>query len=85
LLSSKKLAVAQNEVADDTAWHTVSIRLYDALAHLVSCPGCWIVADCVATSAGSDQWDALGRLVLLQTVEYWVLVRPRARKTPQLY
>jgi len=24
---------------------TVSIRLYDTLAHLVNCPGCWIVAD----------------------------------------
>jgi len=44
--------------ADDT-WVgkkiQVCIRLYDTLAHLVSCPGCWIVADCVATSAGSDQ------------------------------
>ena len=29
--------------------------IYDTLAHLVNCPGCWIVADCVATSAGSDQ------------------------------
>jgi len=28
---------------------TVIIRLYDTLAHLVNCPGCSIVADCVAT------------------------------------
>jgi len=34
---------------------TVNIRLYDTLARLVNCPGCWIVADCVATSAESDQ------------------------------
>jgi len=34
---------------------TVSIRFNDTLAHLVNYPGCWIVADCVATSAGSDQ------------------------------
>jgi len=64
---------------------TVIIRSYDTLAHLVNCPGCWIVADCVVTFAGSDQWDALGRFGRLQTVEYCVLVRPRARKIPQLY
>jgi len=35
--------------------YTVNTRLYDTLAHLVNCPCCWIVADCVATSTGSDQ------------------------------
>jgi len=34
---------------------SVSIRLHDNLAHLVNCPGYWIVADCVATSPRSDQ------------------------------